>query len=189
MLARSVIILLMRVLILHPLVIKWNQKFWKIQNTNRVVSCLGEQLRAYWFLVSKHKFFFFFTIVQAICVYFSFWFFYRQSLIQRRECSPGDLVDTDDLAMLNQRMKWFLAISSFLMGLTEGQHRYMQALPSLWPQMNMVNILNVELFISGFIIKCKNFILKWPLAIDLIGKARQPYITVKLIKCIYFRCY
>lgn len=189
MLARSVIILLMRVLILHPLVIKWNQKFWKIQNTNRVVSCLGEQLRAYWFLVSKHKKNFFFTIVQAICVYFSLWFFYRQSLIQRRECSPGDLVDTDDLAMLNRRMKWFLAISSFLMGLTEGQHRYMQALPSLWPQMNMVNILNVELFISGFIIKCKNFILKLPLAIDLIGKARQPYITVKLIKCIYFRCY
>lgn len=123
-----------------------------------------------------------------VCL-FSFWFFCRQSSIQRKECSPGDLVDMDDLATLNRRMKWFLAISSFLMGLTEGQHKYMQALPSLWPQMNMVNILNVELFISRFIIKCKKNIFM-TIGIDLICKTRQPYIyTVKFIKCRYFRCF
>lgn len=112
-------------------------------------------------------------------------------MIQRRECSPGDLVDMDDLAMLNQRMKWFLAISSFLMGLTEGQHKYMQALPSLWPQMNMVNILNVDCSSLDLLSNAKKFFLndQMTIGIEFIGKARQPYITVKFIKCIYFRCY
>lgn len=51
--------------------------------------------------------------------------------------------------------------------------------------------LECRLFISGFIIKCKKIFLndQMTIGIDLIGKARQPYITVKFIKCIYFRCY